>query len=122
MFGESVAEIKKWEVFYNTTSDFGEIDLEGKVNLLQNHTSLNKVGSKKVNYFEILLSAKERYTKVETSGNNLRLESEGKDGNLASIQVSSKFGKKDGLPRYEVSIDGCHYKIIPKKNKKEKQD
>ena len=121
-----MAVTEKWRIFYNTNSDVGELDLEAKVTLLQNHTSaVNKVGNTKVNYFEILVSAKERYTKVETSGNTLIFDSEGKDGSVARLRLSSWY-KADGLPRYEVCIsdDGVnyHYRIIPKKTKKEKQD
>ena len=122
-----MAEIKKWDVFYNTNSDSGEIILDQRVELLQNYISVSKqAGRPRVSSFEVIVSATKNYTKVEYSRNYYLLEfdSEGKDGSSARLKMSCKVGA-DGLLRYNVCISddlNYHYRIIPQKAKIEKED
>ncbi|MDP3699042.1 MAG: hypothetical protein Q8R47_05645 [Nanoarchaeota archaeon] len=120
MFGAKVAVIKKWKISALDASNSKELaDLERKIEFFQKYASaLDKVGKKRVRSYAIDIVCSERnYTEIESSGNYLKFNSEGKDGMGAHLEVYCEVGA-DGLPRYDFRINEYHYKVIPKKSRK----
>ncbi len=114
-----MAVIKRWKIgdrAIDAHTSEEVADLERRIDLLQNHAcATNKVGTKKASSYIIFdIYAKGNFTRLETSGNYLKFNSEGRNGQGVHLQVSCEFGA-DHLPRYDVRINGHRYKIVPRK-------